>query len=139
MTYSIIPDILDKYLGLTYSVFSSGRTVAHSLLYIGVLSLMVIVVLAIIYRRTILIAAVSLSLLFHQLLDELWKLPTTWFYPLFGPYVIDEGIGTPLPWFWAMFWKEITSPIEWIAGISILVVLVLWYNKQLRSINVAVF
>jgi inner membrane protein len=140
MAYSIVPDILDKYLGLTYTEFGSGRTVAHSLLYIGILTLFVILLLAIVHRRTILVIAVSLSLLIHQLLDEIWKLPTTWFYPLLGKFSTDvEGLGTPGHWFWVMFWREVTSPVEWIAGICIIIVLILWYDKRWMGANVAVF
>jgi len=129
MAYSIIPDILDKYLGLTYTEFGSGRTVAHSLIYIGVIIFFLITIILVTHRHAILIAAAPLALLLHQLLDEIWKLPTTWLYPLLGPFLKNGGLGEIGDWVSVMFWREVTSPVEWVAGISIVVVLVLLYNK----------
>jgi len=139
MAYSIIPDFIDKYLGLTYTIFNSGRTVAHSLLYIGIIIFFLIITILVIRRHTILVVAVSLSLIFHQVLDEIWNLPTTWLYPLLGPFLKDNGLGTAGDWFWGMVLREVASPIEWVAGISIIVLLVLWYTTQEKKINVAVF
>lgn len=123
MAYSIIPDILDKYLGLTYEPLNSGRTVAHSLLFIGIISFFLIAIVIYTHRHAILLVAAPLALLLHQLLDEIWKLPTTWFYPLLGPFAKDIGIGTPGPWFWGMVVREINDPIEWMSGIAIVLIL----------------
>lgn len=122
MFFSIIPDIIDKPLALMYPTLGSGRTVGHSLAFLSIITL--ILGIALIYRHQWVVWGAMISVFFHQIFDELWKLPSTWFYPVFGPFLIDMGIGTPEHWFWVIFRSETTSPVEWISGILIVIILV---------------
>jgi membrane-bound metal-dependent hydrolase YbcI (DUF457 family) len=134
MAYSIIPDIIDKYLGLTYGPFNSGRTVVHSLLFVGIITLLLLGVVLYTHHHAILLVAAPLALILHQLFDEIWLLPTTWLYPLLGPFLIDNGLGVPGDWFWGMVMREVTDPVEWLAGIGLVIVMYLWYDKRWMSV-----
>ncbi len=120
---SILPDLVDKPLGLLFpAVLGGGRTVFHSL---GIVFIILIVTLLVFQSNTRLSGAgVAGAVLLHQVFDEMWTLPATWYYPLFGPFqgmMIPDYIGT-------CFWFEITNPSEWLFMIGTLIVLVQSYQ-----------
>ena len=120
---SILPDIIDKSLGLLFpSVLSSGRTVFHSL---GLVFITLILIL--IFIRTdlrLLGVGFACALFLHQVFDEMWTLPANWFYPLLGPFQ-----GSMIPdYLFTYFWLEITNPSEWIFMAGTLVILVKSYR-----------
>jgi hypothetical protein len=120
---SILPDIIDKSLGLLFpSVLSSGRTVFHS---IGLVVITLILIL--IFIRTdlrLLGVGFACALFLHQVFDEMWSLPANWFYPLLGPFQ-----GSMIPdYVFTYFWLEITNPSEWIFMAGTLVILVKSYR-----------
>jgi membrane-bound metal-dependent hydrolase YbcI (DUF457 family) len=132
MITSIIPDILDKPLALQYSSLGSGRTVGHTLLFICIC----IFISSIFWynRHRIVLVGVALSLFLHQLGDEIWNLPTTWFYPLLGTFLLDQGLGVPGHWFWTTFWIEVTSPVEWLSvTVIILLLILIEYTKRRKD------
>ena len=82
---SIIPDAIDKSLGLLFpSLLSSGRTVFHSLVLVLVICL--ITILFIRSDNRLLGVGFACAILLHQVFDEMWTLPANWFYPLLGPF-----------------------------------------------------
>lgn len=118
MFVSLVPDIIDKPLSFWYLEYNSGRTVAHTLLFAGIVTVIISL------WNLMVAATVGVTIFVHGLLDSIWNLPTTWFYPFFGQFLIDSGLGEPGHWFWSIWNAELISPIEWISGIGI--VLICW-------------
>jgi hypothetical protein len=120
---SIIPDLIDKSLGLLFpSVLSSGRTVFHSIALV-----VVILLITLLFVRTdlrLLGIGFACAFLLHQVTDEMWTLPANWYYPLLGPFQ-----GSMIPdYILTYFWLEITNPSEWIFMAGTLVILVKSYQ-----------
>jgi membrane-bound metal-dependent hydrolase YbcI (DUF457 family) len=120
---SIIPDLIDKSLGLLFpSLLSSGRTVFHSLgLVFGILLFTLLFVRS---NLKLLGVGVACAILLHQVFDEMWTLPANWLYPFLGPfqgYMIPDYILT-------YFWLEITNPSEWLFMVGSVVILVKSYQ-----------
>jgi membrane-bound metal-dependent hydrolase YbcI (DUF457 family) len=80
---SIIPDLIDKSLGLLFpSVLGGGRTVFHSISIV-----FIILIVALLFVRSnlrLMGLGLACAILLHQVFDEMWTLPTNWFYPLLG-------------------------------------------------------
>ena len=86
---SILPDIIDKPLGLiVFGTPSMGRTVAHTFLF-----LLIITLLAIRFHD-LRIASISGGIATHLVLDFMWMSPVTLFWPLLGNFPIPTGLGT---------------------------------------------
>jgi len=119
---SIIPDLIDKPLGLVFpAALGSGRTVFHTLVIVLILLLCVFILFQ--ARSWLLGGGLVCALLLHQLMDEMWTLPANWFWPLLGPFtgsLIPDYIGV-------YFWAEITSPLEWLCMIGTVLILVKTY------------
>jgi len=120
---SVIPDLIDKSLGLLFPlVLGGGRTVFHSL---GIFFIILIVTLMFVRSslRLLGVGIVSVILL-HQIFDEMWTLPANWFYPLLGPFQ-----GSMIPnYILTYFWLEITNPSEWLFMFGSVVILVKSYQ-----------
>jgi membrane-bound metal-dependent hydrolase YbcI (DUF457 family) len=116
---SILPDVIDKSLGLAFPlVLGGGRTVFHSLMIVGAV-LLLCLLLFVRSRFVLLGVGVVCALLLHQIFDDMWTLPANWFYPLLGTF---QGQMIP-DYFGTYFWLEITNPSEWmflIASVAIL-------------------
>ena len=127
ITASILPDLIDKSLGLAFPlVLGGGRTVFHSLLIVGVVLLLWVLLFGR-SRFVLLGVGVACALLLHQIFDEMWLLPANWFYPLLGPFqgqMIPEYIRT-------FFWREITHPGEWMFMIGTVAILAGSYGDLL--------
>ncbi len=85
MAGAILPDLIDKPLGLVFpSVLSGGRTVFHALAIV----LFILLCVFILYRSRSRWAGAGVAgaVLLHQVLDEMWMLPANWFWPLLGPF-----------------------------------------------------
>lgn len=81
---SMLPDIIDKPLGLYFFADSlgSGRIYAHTLLFLVIISLAGFLLYRLRHATWMLVlAAGTLS---HLLLDEIWKSPGTLFWPALG-------------------------------------------------------
>jgi hypothetical protein len=121
---SVLPDLIDKSLGLAFPlVLGGGRTVFHSLMIVGIFLLCVLLFAR--SRFVLLGLGVACALLLHQVLDEMWLMPANWFYPLLGPFqgqMIPEYIGT-------YFWVEVSSPSEWMFMIGTVVILLASYRS----------
>jgi len=120
---SIIPDVIDKSLGLLFpSVLSSGRTVIHSLSIV-----FIILIVALLFVRSnlrLMGLGLACAILLHQVFDEMWTLPANWFYPLLGPF---QGWMIP-DYILTYFWFEITNPTEWLFMVGTVVILVKSYQ-----------
>jgi len=120
---SIIPDLVDKSLGLLFpSVLCSGRTIFHSL---G-LVLLILIFMIVFVRSNLPLLGIGFvcAILLHQIFDEMWRLPANWYYPLLGPFqgtMIPEYVST-------YFWFEITNPSEWLFMLGSVVILAKSYH-----------
>jgi hypothetical protein len=121
---SVVPDLIDKPLALLFpAILGSGRTLFHSM---G--SVCIILLITVMFMRSNhglpgvgMVSAIFL----HQVFDEMWSLPSNWFFPLLGPFrgpVIPDYIGT-------FFWFEITNPSEWLFMLGTGMILVTSYRK----------
>lgn len=118
---AVLPDLLDKPLALLFpGLFGAGRTIAHSLLFFSLVLIAGLLVWQ--YRHTILGMAFACGVLSHQVLDAMWNVPATWFFPLYGPFpvfAVPDYLGHYL-------WLEISAASEWIFAFACLVILICW-------------
>ncbi len=125
---SLLPDLIDKSLGLAFPlVLGGGRTVFHSLMIIGIFLLCVLLFAR--SRFVLLGLGVSGAILLHQVFDEMWTVPANWFYPLLGPFqgeMIPEYVGF-------YFWIEMTNLSEWIFMIGTAAILAGAYGDLIPS------
>jgi inner membrane protein len=81
---ALLPDIIDKPIGrlLFQETFENGRIFAHTLVFLVVLTLIGLYM----YKKGGSLAGLTLSfgVLTHLLLDAMWQLPQTLFWPLYG-------------------------------------------------------
>ncbi len=125
---SILPDLIDKPLGhiLLNGSLDYGRIYAHSGLF-----LIAILTAGVMYhhqkKNTWIMIGLTAGLVTHLLLDSMWDLPVTLFYPLLGefgahhfPNYIEDSL-----------LKEIGNPYEWIFGVSALAILLFTYRDKL--------
>lgn len=132
---SILPDLIDKPLG--HIVFAEtigyGRIIGHSLIF-----LVIILILAFFqwkYRGSIICFGLGIGVLLHQMLDSMWEIPKTWYFPLYGPF----PMGDYHAYFYSSFWRELASPQEWLAiALLILIGIVIlgeWYTGSDVSLS----
>ena len=118
---AVLPDLLDKPLALLFpGLFGTGRTIAHSLLFFSLVLMAGLLVWR--YRHSLLGLACACGILSHQVLDAMWRVQATWFFPLFGPFptfMIPDYVGH-------YFWLEISALSEWIFAFSCIVILICW-------------
>ncbi|WP_332449391.1 metal-dependent hydrolase [Methanoculleus sp.] len=107
---AVLPDLLDKPVGhlLLAESLNSGRIFAHGLLFLG---LVLIAGIALKRRdRSFALLAVATGALSHQVLDMMWAMPVTWYFPLLGPYRSYEFTD----YFGNAILAEVSSLSEWI-------------------------
>ena len=119
---AILPDLLDKSLAMLLpGIFGSGRTILHSLLFFSIMVAAGILIWH--YRHTLLGIAFACATVSHQIIDGMWNVPSSWFYPLMGPFqvfIIPDYIGH-------YFWLEVSSLSEWVFACASLLIIALWY------------
>ena len=119
---AILPDLFDKFSALLIpGLLGGGRTICHSLAFFAIVLLFGILIWQ--YGHTLLGIAFACAILSHQILDAMWNLTSTWFYPLFGAfptYMIPDYVGH-------YFWLEISNPSEWVFGCVSLILIAAWY------------
>jgi len=79
---AMLPDIIDKPIGSFFaSTFGSGRLFCHTLLFVLLIALLGLYL----YRRGKLwLLTISFGCLIHLILDEMWLMPRTFLWPLYG-------------------------------------------------------
>lgn len=73
---SLLPDILDKPVGMILLPFNNGRIFAHTLLFI-----LTLLLIGLKCRKFLFLSFASFL---HLIEDEMWNEPQTFFWPLFG-------------------------------------------------------
>ncbi|MDV2482113.1 metal-dependent hydrolase [Methanoculleus sp. Wushi-C6] len=83
---AILPDLIDKPVGhiLLAGSLDSGRIFAHGLLFLALLLALGIVLRQ--RRGSFGLIAVAVGAFSHQVIDTMWAIPVTWYFPLLGPY-----------------------------------------------------
>jgi len=93
---SILPDLIDKPLGYLFrDILSSGRTLGHTLLFLILISI-VGFYLYFSHRRTS-IPTLSFGTLTHLVLDRMWRIPSTLFWPIYGFSFAKEDVADWIP------------------------------------------
>jgi len=105
---SLIPDLIDKPLGIIFPALVSGRTIFHSLFIVLIVAIIVLIISK--NRYMLYGVAVACCIFIHQLLDAMWLNKNIWAYPLFGQFPLV----TPPDYTGYYLWIEITTPSEWI-------------------------
>lgn len=123
---ALLPDLIDKPLGHALLGWDNGRLWAHTLLFA---SLIVALALARASRR---LGALGLGTVCHQLLDQAWQDPTSWLWPMAGPFPREVSAGVH-DWIAAI----LSEPFLWateVAGLFSLVALLLvpWLGSSPR-------
>ncbi|MDW5562469.1 MAG: metal-dependent hydrolase [Methanomassiliicoccus sp.] len=126
---AILPDIIDKPLGhlLLQSTLDSGRIFAHSLLFLGMITLVGVVAWR--SKLTPLVLVLAVGVASHLVLDTMWDNPVTLLWPALGPFQPYHYPG----YFENSFVTEITSPLEWLFGASFLIIITALYHDKLGS------
>ena len=81
---SLLPDIIDKPLGqyILGWYFQNGRIIAHTLLFLIVLTVAGVFVAR--KYKTGVVSALAVGTVFHLVEDQMWVVPGTLLWPLFG-------------------------------------------------------
>jgi hypothetical protein len=124
---SMLPDLIDKPLGhiLLYNSIDYGRIYAHTGLF-----LLAVLAIGMAYRRSTgswVLVALAVGVLSHLVLDSIWEIPVTLYYPLlgdFGQHYYPNYIGDSLA-------KELGSAYEWLFGASVLSMLLYAYRDKI--------
>jgi hypothetical protein len=116
---ALLPDLIDKPLGLLLLAGSigSGRIFSHTLLFLLVLLIPGLFLLS--RHRAPALFAVAVGVASHQVLDLMWEMPETWFYPFLGQF-------KPIPlegWFLQKLLLELQNPVEWASALLLCLVL----------------
>jgi hypothetical protein len=89
---SLLPDIIDKALWLfaSSSIFPSGRDYGHTFLFNLLLFICGLILIK--YKKSWLLI-ISVSSIIHLILDQMWDMPITLWWPLLGPFQRIETTG----------------------------------------------
>jgi hypothetical protein len=126
---SLLPDILDKPLWLIASsdIFPSGRAYGHSFLLNIVLFIFGLILIK--YGKSWLLI-LSISSIFHLVLDRIWTNPVTFWWPLLGPIPREETTS----WVSDMIRTLSLNPGVYIPEIAgLIIVLLLGYKVIVRK------
>lgn len=124
---AVIPDIVDKPLGTLVLTIGYGRIYSHTLLFFLVLLGAGLALWA--WKRSVILAGVSVGVLSHQLLDAMFAVPANWFHPFFGPFTFKPTTD----FWWTALYGELSSPTEWVLGGAVALGLLLWAFPGVRE------
>jgi len=143
----LLPDFIDKPLGMIVfaSIISNGRMISHTLLF----SLTLFLLGLYLYdkKSDIRVIALASGSFFHLMEDQMWAVPQTLFWPLFGWNFPKDEIVDVLG-FLLMLFKESFIPqfsnsfipahtfIPEIIGMMVIVILAIcWLKERLHKVN----
>lgn len=126
---SLLPDIMDKALWLfaSSSIFPSGRDYGHTFLFNLFLFICGLVLIK--YKISWLLI-ISLSSIIHLILDQMWDMPITLWWPLLGPFQRIETAG----WLSNILRALFSDPGTYIPEIiGLVIILVMGYRLIVRK------
>lgn len=125
---AVLPDLLDKPLAfLLPGIFGASRTLGHSLFFFGILFIAGLILWH--FRHTLLGLAFAFGVLSHQILDTMWNLAASWYFPLLGPF---PGIFIP-DYIRSSLWLELSSPSELVFFLAFGILVAVWYPEFART------
>ncbi len=135
MAGSLLPDIIDKPLGLFFlrEALGHGRIFSHTLLFLIVLTLFGYYLYRHRSRNWMLVLA--FGTLAHLVFDDMWRFPKTLFWPFFGSAFGKEPAG----WVAAMLHGLLTDPETYITELVGGVILLWFVLVLVRRRRVAAF
>lgn len=124
---AVLPDLVDKPVGhlILGGTLNYGRIYCHTLLLFSIALAAGIAWWR--WKKSPAFLALAVGILSHQLLDAMWLEPWNWFCPFQGPFR-DPGGGTSD--LFSGILGELTSPGEYIAGISMIPVVLFLLRKD---------
>jgi len=127
MIGSLLPDIIDKPVGqlLFRETLSNGRIFSHTILFLALIAAAGLYLHQRRHKSWLLV--LSFGTLTHLILDQMWRIPQTLFWPLFG-FSFDKINLTE--WIPNIFYRLLTSPevyVPELVGIAI----ILWFGITL--------
>ncbi len=132
---SMLPDIIDKPLGHLFfrEALSNGRTIGHTLLFLIIITLAGIYLYR--HRYKAWLWSVSFGVLAHLIMDQMWQMPSTLFWPLLGFSFEKHDISDWLP---NILDGLLTNPAIYIPELVGLLVIIwfaweVWHRRQLLS------
>jgi hypothetical protein len=126
---SMLPDIIDKPLGLiVFGSLNMGRTFAHTLLFLMILSALYW------HFQNIRLFSLTWGVLIHLSLDFMWNSPEILLWPILGPFPSAPLLDTMS--YLEMLLCGLKNPAVWIpetAGLAYLIFLGYTGRKQASS------
>lgn len=128
---SVLPDLIDKPLGhiLFQATLDNGRLISHTLLFIGLIALAGFLLWK--KQGKLLLLALTLGVLLHQLGDTMYLEPTIWFWPMLGPFPSEHYAN----YFFESIVDELTSAYEWFFGFVDLLLLAYFLQPNNRAVT----
>jgi len=112
---SLLPDIIDKLVGQVFfkETFSNGRIFSHTLLFLILLTAAGFYL----YRRRSQtgLLALAFGTLTHLIFDQMWHVPQTLFWPLFGFALVKIDLSNWIP---GMLWAMLTEPTVYVPELT---------------------
>lgn len=115
---AIVPDVVDALLNVTLLHESAGRSVAHSVLAVIVVTVVILMVFK--GQRRLSVFGVGVGWLLHLVGDGMWQAPRTFLWPAFGA---DFAAGPAEPYTWDLFAHPLDHLTTWggeFAGLAVL-------------------
>ena len=79
---SLLPDMIDKPVGMILLPINNGRIFGHTLLFV-----LILLIIGLKYRKSLFLSFASFL---HLIEDEIWNEPETLFWPLLGEFPAKE-------------------------------------------------
>lgn len=135
---AMLPDIVDKPLGqvILRDSVNNGRIFCHTLLFLIIITLVGLYLYR--SRGRLWMLTLSFGTLVHLILDEMWLMPRTVLWPLYG-WSFPKSELTVAEWTQALWEALFTDPVVYIAEIIGLIVLVCFAVVLLRKKKVRAF
>jgi len=123
---AVLPDLIDKPIGylIFADVFGNGRIFMHGLLVFCAF----FIIGFIIWKRWVnpAMLAFALGILSHQVLDRMWEDPTTWYFPLLGPFRYSHGGD----YAFVLLQSDFSVGSEWILAIAIVIAIIIYLASK---------
>jgi len=136
MVGSLLPDIIDKPVGQYFfrDTFNNGRIFSHSLLFFVVITAAGLLLFK--KARYTWLLALAAGTFTHLILDEIWQVPQTLFWPFTGlAFPVSEIDG----WLRTIWEWLISNPSVYIPEITGLVVILLLVFQVIKNKKIVAF
>ena len=115
---AVLPDVVDGLLNVTLLHEPAGRSIAHSVLSVIVVTVVILLVFK--GERRLSVFGVGVGWLLHLVGDGMWEAPRTFLWPAFGA---DFAARPPEPYSWDLFVHPLDHLATWggeLAGLAVI-------------------